>query len=87
MSGNGIKKNCRKSFKGYMRKHFDKCKRFEEIPVLNRGYGVIFFLGGGVFELVTPPHLVKRYLVWEKFEGILDFPQHSMKNHLSWTES
>ena len=35
MSENGIKKNCRKSFKRYMRKHFDKCKRFAEIPVLN----------------------------------------------------
>ena len=41
-----------------MRKHFDKCKRFAEIPVLNWGYGVIF---GGVFELVTPVAPQKDY--------------------------
>ena len=47
MSGNDILKNCRKSFKGYMRKSYIKVSVFAEIGDLNLEGGVIFG-GGGV---------------------------------------
>ena len=52
MSGNDILKNCRKSFKGYMRKQLHKGKRFCRNWCSKFGCGVIF--GGGVFGLITP---------------------------------
>ena len=70
MSGNDILKNCRKSFKGYMRKSYIKVSVFAEIGDLNLEGGVIF--GGGVFGLVTgglPQPLIRegryRKLYWE----------------------
>ena len=51
MSGNDILKNCRKSFKGYMRKSYIKVSVFAEIGDLNLEGGDFW---GGVFGLVTP---------------------------------
>ena len=61
MSENDILKNCRKSFKRYMRKQLHKSKRFCRNWCSKFGGG--WFWGGGVFELVirlllrvqTPP--------------------------------
>ena len=48
MSENDILKNCRKSFKGYMRKQLHKSKRFCRNWCSKFGCGVIFG-GGGVW--------------------------------------
>ena len=54
MSGNDILKNCRKSFKGYMRKQLHKSKRFCRNWCSKFGGGGWFFWGGGVWTRYTP---------------------------------